>query len=225
MPEYQPENLRYLHALAHRNGYTLIEDQRELDIRPFVERRDLNSNKMAIGIAELIKQTGMPGPRAELSSPHRLVPGNPSYALPQLIDMVSASISQSKLVVILPTPSLVETTGNDTHPISAYGCRLITADAELTLSFFDSPGFKAIGYLSNSQFIMHVLIGGGPLKSPDIWANIDAMRKNRFRFQLFRSTQPSQDYGLLYNTFYLDINADNASVDQTVAESPYGYQV
>ena len=64
---------------------------------------------------------------------------------------------------------------------------------------------------------MHVLIGGGSMKSPHIWANFDAMRKNRFRFQLFRSTQPGQDYGLLYNTFFLDINAGDAEHDQLVA--------
>ena len=206
MSEYQPENLRYLHALAGRHGYTLIEDRRELDIRPFVERRDLKPNSLTTGISELIHQTGMPGPRAELSSPHRLRPGSPNFALPQLIDMVAASISKSKRVVFKPTPSLVATTGNRTQPIVGYGCRLLTADAELTLSFFDSPGFKAIGHIANNQFVMHVLIGGGPIKSPYIWANFGAMSKNRFRLQLFRSTQPGQDYGLLYKTLFLDIN-------------------
>lgn len=208
MSDYQPENLRYLHVLANRNGCTLIEDRRELDIRPFVERRDLKPNQLAEGISDLLQQTGMPGPRAPLSSPHRLAPGNLNVTLPQLIDMVAHSIGKSKCVVLLPPPSLVATTGNETYPICAYGCRLITADAELTLSFFDSPGFKAIGYTTNNQFVMHVLIGGGPLKSPHIWANYDAMRNNRFRFQLFRSTQPGQDYGLLYNTFFLNIAAN-----------------
>ncbi len=205
MSECQPENLRYLHALASRNGFTLVEDRRGLDIRPFVERRDLKPNQLANGIGELIQQTGMPGPKAQLSTPHRLAPGNVSIALPRLIDMVATTIDRSKRVVLLPTPSLVATTGNETHPICAYGCKLITGKAKFTLSFFDSPGFKAIGYVSNNQFVMHVLIGGGTLKSPQIWANYDAMLKNRFRFQLFRSTQPGQDYGLLYNTFFFNI--------------------
>jgi len=211
MSDLQPENLRYLHAMASRNGCTLIEDRRGLDIRPVVERRDLKPHQLSIGISELIRLTGMPGPRAQLSSPHRLLPDSPNFSVPQLIDMVAASVGKSKRVVILPTPSLVATTGNETHPISAYGCRIITADAELTLSFFDSPGFKAIGYISNSQFVMHVFIGGGPLKSPHIWANYDTMLRNRFRFQLFRSTQPGQDFGLLYNTFYFDIGVSRTN--------------
>ncbi len=211
MSELQSENLRYLHALASRNGCMLIEDRRATDIRPLVEQRDLKPHKLSIGIAELLRQAGLPGPVAQLSTPHRLTPGSPHFDVPELIDMVSATVQQSKRVVILPTPSMVETTGNETHPISAYACKLVTADANMTLSFFDSPGFKAIGYIAEDQFIVHVFIGGGPLRSPLIWANFDAMLKNRFRFQLFRSTQPGQDFGLLYNTFYLDINRASAA--------------
>jgi len=213
MSELQPENLRYLHAMASRNGCTLIEDRRELDMRPLIERRDLKPHKLAAGISELIKQAGMPGPSAQLSSPHRLVPGSPNFTVPELIDMVAATVSRSKRVVMLPTPSLVATTGNETHPISAYGCKLITAEADTTLSFFDSPGFKAIGYVSNSQFVMHVLLGGGPIKAPHIWANYDTMLRNRFRFQLFRSTQPGQDFGLLYSSFFLDIETNTHRID------------
>ena len=214
MSELQPENLRYLHALASRNGCMLIEDRRRTDIRPLVEQRDLKPHKLSIGIAELLKQTGMPGPEPTLSKPHRLSPENPHFDVPVLVDMVAATIKTSKRVVILPTRALVDNTGNETHPISAHACKLVTADTEVVLSYFDSPGFKAVGYVADSQFVVHVFIGGGPLKSPHIWANFDAMLKNRFRFQLFRSTQPGQDFGLLYNTFYLDIDANAASGSQ-----------
>ena len=217
MSDLQPENLRYLHALASRNDCVLIEDRRGADIRPLVEQRDLKPHKLSIGIGELLKQTGMPGPTPGLSKPHRLTPGNPHIAVPLLIDMVSATVAKSKCIVLLPTPALVETTGNETNPISAFACKLVTADTNTTLSFFDSPGFKAIGYIANDQFVVHVFIGGGPLRSPVIWSNLDAMQKNRFRFQLFRSTQPGQDFGLLYNTFYLDINTAHASGSQSAS--------
>lgn len=211
MSQLQPENLRYLHALASRNGCMLIEDRRGAEIRPLVEQRDLKPNKLVIGIGELLKQAGLPGPNATLSKPHRLTPGNPHFDITLLIDMVAATVSKSKRVVILPTTSMVETTGNETHPISAYACKLVTADVNLTLCYFDSPGFKAIGYIAHDQFVVHVLIGGGQLKSPHIWANFDAMLKNRFRFQLFRCAQIGQDFGLLYNTFYLDIQTDQTA--------------
>lgn len=214
MAELQPENLRYLHALASCNGCKLVEDRRKYHIQPIVEKRDLKPHKMALGISELIQQAGMPGPSPQLSTPHRLAPGNPKFSIPQLIDMVSVTVSKSKRVVMLPPPNMVKTTGNETHPISAYGCKVVTADANLTLSYFDSPGFKAIGYISNSQFVMHVFIGGGSQNSPRIWTNFDAMLKNQFRFQLFRSTRPGQDFGLLYNTFFLDIGTHTANENQ-----------
>lgn len=218
MSDLQPENLRFLHAMASRNDCILIEDRRASDIRPLVEQRELKPHKLAIGIGELLKQSGMPGPAAQLSHPHRLIPGNPHLDVPLLIDMVSASIAKSKCIVLLPTPTLVETTGNETHPISAFACKLVTAETNTTLSFFDSPGFKAIGYVANNQFVVHVFIGGGPLRSPVIWANLDAMQKNRFRFQLFRSTQPGQDFGLLYNTFFLDIGTVQNSGSRSIGE-------
>jgi len=205
MSELQPENLRYVHALASRNQCVLIEDRRTASIRPLVEQRDLKPHLMAKGIVELLKQTGMPGATPKLSQPHRLIPGNPHIDVSALIDMAASMVAKSKHVVVLPTPTLVETTGNETHPISAFACKLVTADTNTVISFFDSPGFKAIGYIANNQFVMHVFVGGGSIKAPLIWANTEAMTKNRFRFQLFRSTQPGQDFGLLYNTFYLDI--------------------
>lgn len=206
MSDLQPENLRYLHAMASRNGCFLIEDRRTASIRPLVEQRDLKPHKLAHGIGELLQRTGMPGPGAKVSRPHRLTPGSTHIDLPDLINMVAATVSQCKRVVLLPTPAMVESTGNETTPISAYACKLVTADTNTTLSFFDSPGFKSVGYVAEEQFVVHVFIGGGPIRSPVIWANFDAMLKNRFRFQLFRSTHPGQDFGLLYNTFYLDIS-------------------
>jgi len=222
MSDLQPENLRYLHAMASRNECILVEDRRTSEIRPLVEQRDLKPHRLAVGISELLKQTGMPGSLAQLSTPHRLTPGNLHIDVPVLIDMVSATVTKSKRIVLLPNPALVETTGNETNPISCFACKLVTADANTVLSFFDSPGFKAIGYIANDQFVVHVFIGGGPLRSPHIWANEQAMHKNRFRFQLFRSTQPGQDFGLLYNTFYLDIRAaqtTNARSASGIAES------
>lgn len=215
MSELQPDNLRYLHAMASRNGCMLIEDRRTSEIRPLVEQRDLKPHKLTKGISELLKLTGIPGADPKLSQPHRLKPDNQHIPVTVLINMVSATVEKSKKVVVLPTPAMVESTGNETHPISAYACKLVLEDQDVTLSYFDSPGFKAIGYVADSQFVMHVFIGGGPLRSPHIWANTDAMLKNRFRFQLFRSKQPGQDFGLLYNTFYLDIESQQAGGAQS----------
>ena len=211
MSELQPENLRYLHAMASRNDCILIEDRRTSEIHPLVEQRDLKPHMLAMSICDLLKQTRMPGAQPQLSSPHRLSPGNLHIDVPVLIDMASTTISKSKRIGLLPNPTLVESTGNETHPINGFACKLVTAEANTVLSFFDSPGFKAIGYIANDQYVVHVFIGGGPLRSPHIWANFQAMQKNRFRFQLFRSTHPGQDFGLLYNTFYIDIDVANTT--------------
>ncbi len=206
MSELQPENLRYLQALASSQGCLLIEDRRTMKIQPIVENRDLKPHKLAQGINALLEQTGMQGDRLELSTPHRLNPENIQLDIVQLIDMAAYSIAQSKRVVLLPNDAMVEATGNETHPICAYACELRSAKLDTTLSFFDSPGFKAIGYITGNQFVTHVLVGGGPLRAPQLWSNHEAMSQNYFRFQLFRSTYPGQDFGLLYNTFYMDLN-------------------
>lgn len=205
MSELQPENLRYLHALASQHGCMLIEDRRNMDIRPIVENRDLKPHKLAIGISQLLKQTGLPGDNIQLSKPHRLNPVNPHLDVVQLIDMAAFTVAKSKRIVLLPNEAMVAATGNETHPISAFACKLTTANTETTLSYFNSPGFKALGYIAGNQFVTHVLIGGGPLRSPQLWSNQESMLKNKFRFQLFRSTYPGQDFGLLYNTFYMDL--------------------
>ncbi len=206
MSELQPENLRYLHAMASRHGCLLIEDRRAMDVRPIVENRDFKPHSLVKGISQLLQQTGVPGEQMSLSRPHRLNPANPYIDLVKIIDMAAFSIAKSKRVVLLPNEAIVAATGNETHPISAHACKMTTAKFDTTVSYFDSPGFKAVGYIAGNQFVTHVLIGGGPLRTPQLWANHEAMQKNKFRFQLFRSAYPGQDFGLLYNSFYLDLN-------------------
>ena len=52
---------------------------------------------------------------------------------------------------------------------------------------------------------MHVCLAGGPLKNPTLWAHLHTLTRTDFRFQLFPSRKPANDFGLFYATFYLDM--------------------
>ena len=205
MAELQPSSLRYLHAFARSNDLKLVEDRRRVEVQPIIEQRDRKPPMIALGLSMLLNQTGAPGAIRTLSEPHRLNADSQHIGIAKLIDMAAFAASKSKRVVVLPNRMIVNVSDNDTQPISGFACKLISADTTTVLSHFDSSKFRAIGYSAGSQYVMHVCLAGGPLKNPTLWAHLHTLTRTDFRFQLFPSRKPANDFGLFYATFYLDM--------------------
>ena len=207
MSSLQPDSLRYLHAMARRNRCRLIEDRRDIDIQPIVEQRNQKPSALALGVSLLLQQTGLPGPVRCLSTPHRLNPDSQHIPVHQLIEVAAFAAPKSKRVVVLPNKHIVDALGNDTRPIAGHACKLVTLEATTVMSYFESVAFRAIGYRTSGQFVVHVFLGGGPLRAPQLWANTHTLTNSAFRFQLFHSKHPGHDFGLLYSTQYLDLDS------------------
>lgn len=205
MAELQPRNLRYLHAFAKANDLKLVEDRRRVAITPAVEQRDSAPPMIALGLSMLLKQTGMPGAARSLSKPHRLRPDSPHIGIARLIHMASCSAEAAKRVVLLPNRLMVNVLDNDTQPITGYACKLMASDNTTILSHFDSPRFRAIGYSAGTQYIIHICLAGGPVNKPGLWTHLHTLTRTHFRIELFPGATPSEDFGLLYATFYMDV--------------------
>nr|MBX2885946.1 hypothetical protein [Granulosicoccus sp.] len=159
----QPDILSYLHALGAANNITLTEDRREIDIQPMTERRSNRPSDLALGVSLLLRQTGLPGPAHCLSKPHVLRPDNPQIPLPKLINMAAHVQPSSKKVVFVPNRFLTGNFSEQAQPMTGYACRVITQEEQITISYFHSPDFHAMGYISNDQFVIHVFLAGGPI--------------------------------------------------------------
>jgi len=208
MASLQPENLRYMHRIAKKHNCRLIEDRRSVNVQPIIEQRSEDASTMTLGISMLLKQACLPGDAPTPSTPHRLGKDNLHIDVAQLITLAAYAAPNSKKIVLLPNQFMIEVLDNETSPIAGYACKLVTADAVTTLAYFDSEYFKAVGYHAGNQFVMHVFLAGGPLHSPQIWANTSTISHDNFRFQLFKSTHSGHDFGLMYKTFYFDIDTD-----------------
>jgi len=204
MADLQPQVLKYLHALGAAHNITLVEDQRSQDFASIVERRDTRPSNLALGVSLLLKQTGMPGPVHSLSTPHALNPGNSQIDIAKLIKMAAQVHTDAKRVVFEPNRFL---TGDfsEHEPMTGYACKVVTEDSKFVLSYFNAPQFRATGYITNNQFVMHVFLAGGPLCNPQLWGPLQTMTDSVFRCQLFKSALPGHDFGLLYTTFYIDL--------------------
>ena len=207
MAELQPRSLRYLHVFARRNDLQLVEDRRRVAIQPVHEQRGRNEPVLARGLGELLQQLGMPGNARTQSNPHRLSPDSQHINISRLIRMAAFAAPQAKSVQVEPNRPLAEVLDNSNHPINAYGCKLVSADASTVLSHFDSPHFRAIGYSAGKQYVMHVCMAGGPLSDPTLWAHFHTLTRSDFQFQLFNAHDPKNDLGLFYATFYLDVSS------------------
>lgn len=205
MAELQPNSLRYIHAFARAHDLKLVEDRRRVEMQPIIEQRDDDPPTIALGLSMLLNQTGAPGAIRTMSEPHRLNADSPHIGIAKLIDMAAFAAPKSKRVVVLPNRMIVNVADNDTRPISGFACKLSSDDTSTVLSHFDSPKFRAIGYSTGTQYVIHVCLAGGPLRNPELWAHLHTLTRTDFRFQLFPSRKPANDFGLFYATFYLDM--------------------
>jgi len=205
LAQLQPDVLRYLHALGATNNLALIEDRRTVSVDPITERRTSRPTNLALGVSLMLKQTGMPGPAHGLSKPHILRPDNPKIDLPRLINMVAHVKPGSKKVVFVPNRFLTGDFSEKARPMTGYACKVITHDEHLVLSYFHSPDFHAIGYVSNDQFVIHLLLAGGSIRTPKIWSPPSVLTEGSFRCQIIKSKSRAHDFGLMYSTYYIDL--------------------
>ena len=206
MAELQPRSLRYLHKFATANKLLLIEDRRQVQTKPIIEKRTHKDPMMTLGMSMLLKQAGMPGPARSMSEPHRLNPENPHFPISTLIDMAAVSATKAKHTVLTPNRITAKLLDNETQGISGYACNIRTSDSVILLSHFESEHFRAIGHSSGNQFVFHLCLGGGTLKDLELWANLKTLQSTDFRFQLFAGKTPADDFGLFYSTLYLDLS-------------------
>lgn len=205
MAQLQPETLAYLHAVGAAHDMTLVEDRRKVDLVPSIDKRNTRPPDLAIGVSLLLKQTGLPGPAHSLSMPHVLRDYNHTIELQRLLAMAAKLHPKSKKIVFLPNRFLTGNFEQDSAPMTGYACKSICDSQNITLSYFSAPEFRSVGYITGDQFVLHVLLGGGSIKDPKIWSSWDTMTNINFRCQVFKSPVPGHNFGLLYTTFYIDL--------------------
>ena len=216
MGALQPENLAWLRGFARRHGFGLAEDRRRAngssveDLPCGDERHGGEPSELARGIALLLSQAGMPGVSVGEGDRPLPTPGHGGadtldIGLDRLVRMAAHARPRSKRVVLLPNRLLVATTGQDTHPIIAHACRLSTPGGTTVLSQFDSPSLRCLGYASGTQYVVHVLLGGGRAAAPELWTRLHTLTRTDFRFRLFPGAGRTEDFGLFHATFRYDL--------------------
>lgn len=206
MAELQPDVLNYLHALGAANNITLVEEQREADVQPLIERREQRPPDLVLGVSLLLQQTGLPGPAHGTSEPHRLKPDNPKVDLTRLIKMAAAVYGESKKVVFLPNRFLTGNFTDQASPMTGYACKVVVGEEKTIVTYFNAPEFHAVGYIANDQFVLHILHAGGSIENPMVWSPYSIMTDAPIRCQVYRSEDEGQDCGILYSTFYIDLD-------------------
>lgn len=202
-----PRSTRYIRTFAKENGFKLGRDRRNRQIQPISELRDRKPPMIALGLSLLLKQTGLPGAARTLSKPHAPAPDTSPIPLGELIRMAAFATPDSKRVVVLPNRILINTL-QDTQPICGYAGKIRHSNKTTILSHFDSPHFRAIGYSSGNQYVVHICLAGGPRQNSSLWTRIPTLTNTDFNFQLFPGQKSKDDFGLFYITFYLDLAAE-----------------
>ncbi len=214
----QPETLEYLNSFAAVTALTLIEDRRRLALAPIVEKRRNDLPDMAMAFSMLLQQTGLPGSLPTLSSPHTLDQTSRKIDITQLLRAANHIDSQSRKVVVVPKAFVRERLLEHEDSLSVRACKLTLTDSRtkdeenLPVSFvqYHSSDFHAIGYKTETQFIVSVYLAGGPIVKPETWSSFETLSQSPFQCQIFASPYPRQSCALFYRTFYFDLNTVQA---------------
>lgn len=196
--------LRYVRTFAKQNGFRLGRDRRQKEMGTVTDLRNRRPPLIALGLSLLLKQTGLPGAARKLSRPHTLNEPDQEIAITDLIQMAAFASEKSKRVVVLPNRILINAL-QDTQPICAYGCKLQYRSGRTILSHFDSSYFRAYGYSTGSQYVVHICLGGGFRNETALWTQLPVLNNVDFNFRLFPGRTANDDYGLFYITFIYDM--------------------
>lgn len=219
MASDQPELLEYLHAFASSQDMTLIEDRRNLSLSPIVERRKRNLPKLALGISLLLKQTGLPGPTRSLSSPHVLAKGNKKMDVAEIIRTAAGVLEKSHKVIFLPNRFIRDNLDDKTATMNGYACKVVGGNESTTFTQFECDKFHAIGYITNNQFVVNVFLAGGPIARPELWTSWENLTDSPVKCQVFDSPFPGQNYGLFYQTYYIDLESSTERTTPASSQS------
>jgi len=160
---------------------------------------------VSAGMGALLRQTGMSSPSIMLSSPHRLHKDAMHIPMPKLLHLAQHTFAKGKRVVVHPNEVMVNILGTDTKPIAGHACKLISGEHKATLAYFTSKAFHAVGYLSQNQFVSHIFYAGGKPANSSLWVNPKSFAGSHIRFTLFPGKKPTDDFGILNTTLYLNI--------------------
>ncbi len=210
MPQLQPRSLRYLRAFARAHNLQLVEDRRRMIATPSRNMRHDPTPPICKALGELLQQLGLPGGARSPSCPHRLSRDSQYIEIGKLIKMAAFAAPQAKRSSIALNTSLRELTNNKAHRMDVYGCKLVSEDISTVLGIFETTGFRAVGYSTGKQYVMHVCLAGGALSAPELWADFHTLTSIDFRLQLHEARDPSKDVGLFYTTIYLDLTESPA---------------
>ena len=237
LAEDQPEILEYLHEFTATNSLSLIEDRRRLDLAPIVEQRRIGTPNMAMGISLLLKQTGMPGPTKALSSPHTLKQGNRRIDIAELIRLGAAIQPKSRKIVFLPNAFVRTRLLGETETMIGHACQVVSragstkttddkidastntaTDSETTTTVvqFEARDFHALGYVTNTQFVVTVYLAGGPIMNPSLWTHFYNLSETPFTCQIFDSPYPGQMYGIFHKTYYIELDEQITELTRSV---------
>jgi len=114
-------------------------------------------------------------------------------------------VENGKRVVVLPNETIVKLLGGDTSPIVGYAAKVNVGTRKVTVSYFESPKYRAIGYRCGDQFINHILLGGGPMHAPTLWATPETLIEANARLQLYKSERAEFNLGLMSATQYIQL--------------------
>ncbi len=216
----QPEMLDYLNSFAAASTLTLIEDRRRLALAPIVEKRRNDLPDMAMALSMLLQQSGLPGPLPTLSSPHTLDQTSRKIDVAQLLRAAHNTADQSRQVLFVPKTFVRERLLEHEDSLSVRACQLQLTDSHTDdkenhpTSFiqYHSSDFHAIGYRTDTQFVVCVYLAGGSITKPEIWSSFDSLTQSPFQCQVFTSPYPGQSCALFYRMFYFDLKIEQSDI-------------
>ena len=205
MTEIYPDLFRYLEQFAKSNKLRLQENRRIAAVEIGEDRRDTCLSVMCLGTSIMLKETLLGKAGVIPSSPHILKQKKPLVSVDKIIRIAAQVCEKGEQTVISSNEMITPGHLGGKQTLYYYQATLNINNQNRQYHYFEGKGFHALGYICGTQFVLEVLIGGGPFNASRLWAALQRMSKDTIDIHLFMGIGATSGFGVLTTSYYLDI--------------------
>ncbi len=205
--ELYPDLFRYLKQFSKTNKLRLQENRRIEAVETGEERRGKCLPVVCLGASIMLKETFLGVAGIAPSSPHLLRQERPLKDIGKIIRIAAQVCKKGEQSFLASNEMITPGRRAQKQMLCHYQATLNISNQSKQYHYFEGAGFHALGYVCGEQFVLDVLVGGGPFNSSRLWGPLQRMSKDSIEVYLFMGIGATSGFGVLKASYYLDIGS------------------
>lgn len=192
----------YLQQLAYQNNLRLVQNRREASQDVEKDRRQQQTPALALGACLVLNQGREQSHEIVLND--HFTPLQPDMSIHTLIYTAAMVRSQGEHTQYKANRLLIPNHDSH-HRISHYGYTIDYHNGQTQFSYLEGKNFHALCYPMGDQLILDIIIGGGPMNAPRLWAAHKRTLRTPIMLHLLGSHATNDNFGIMRASYRLNL--------------------